>query len=80
MTRRPLAPALRLAVWYDRPGPVNGPEDLRPAWRELRALLVVARAARRVSGDTAGDPLAVEHLCALDRAVERLERVSGRKP
>lgn len=43
----------------------------------LLALESVARAAQRVSDDTAGDDLAVEHLCALDRALSRLSRVRG---
>jgi hypothetical protein len=45
VARAKVAAALRLAVGYDRPGPIRDPETVRQAWRELRALLAVVRAA-----------------------------------
>ena len=69
--------ALRLAVGYDRPGPLRDTETLQQAHREFRAMQTVVRAARRMFlPEDRGNPGLSPTWKALDRALARLDRLT----
>ncbi len=55
-------------------------DEVAEAHRIAKAKDAVIRAARVVAADTVGNEQAVEHLCALDRALDRLDKLTKGTP